>query len=289
MSTTGKTRLCCVIGDPIEHTLSPTIHNAAFEYCKLDFVFLGFKVKAIELENAVRGFRALGIHGINVTMPHKRAVAKLLDELDPTARLLSSVNTILNREGQLFGFNTDGIGATMALKENGADPSGKKVLLLGAGSAARAIALSLAEKVEKLYVLNRTLDKVKELKATLNHYSVRKVKIDTFSRKTLQSYLLRADILVNASSVGMRPNVDQTLVAQEWLKPDLTVMDIVYNPLETRLAKEAKEAGSRVVSGVEMLIYQGAASFEIWTGHKAPVDVMRQAVLKKIAGSGENT
>jgi shikimate dehydrogenase len=277
-----------VIGDPIEHTLSPTIHNAAFERLRLDYIFLGFKVKDNELENAVRGFRGLGIHGINVTMPHKRAVTKLLDELDPTAKLLSSVNTILNREGQLVGFNTDGIGASNALKENGADLSGQKVLILGAGSAAKAIALSLAKEVEELCVLNRNLEKARELKEISSEYSVKKVTIDTLSPKTIKNYLQKAGILINATSAGMKPNADQTLVSQEWLKPDLTVMDIVYSPIETKLAKEAKAVGARVVSGVEMLIYQGAASFEIWTRHKAPVKVMRQAALKKLGGSGEN-
>lgn len=288
MRISGKTRLCCVIGDPIEHTLSPTIHNAAFERLRLDYIFLGFKVKDNELENAVRGFRGLGIHGINVTMPHKRAVTKLLDELDPTAKLLSSVNTILNREGQLVGFNTDGIGASNALKENGADLSGQKVLILGAGSAAKAIALSLAKEVEELCVLNRNLEKARELKEISSEYSVKKVTIDTLSPKTIKNYLQKAGILINATSAGMKPNADQGLVSQEWLKPDLTVMDIVYSPIETKLAKEAKAVGARVVSGVEMLIYQGAASFEIWTRHKAPVKVMRQAALKKLGGSGEN-
>ncbi len=288
MRISGKTRLCCVIGDPIEHTLSPTIHNAAFERLRLDYIFLGFKVKENELQNAVRGFRGLGLHGINVTMPHKRAVTRLLDELDPTAKILSSANTILNREGQLVGFNTDGIGASNALKENGADLSGQKVLILGAGSAAKAIALSLAKEVEELCILNRNLEKARELKEISSEYSGTKVTIDALSPKTIKNYLQKADILINATSAGMKPNVDQTLVSQEWLKPDLTVMDVVYSPIETRLAKEAKAAGARVVSGVEMLIYQGAASFEIWTRHKAPVKVMRQAALKKLADSGEN-
>jgi shikimate dehydrogenase len=160
--------------------------------------------------------------------------------------------------------------------------------LLGAGSAAKAIALSLAQEVEELYVLNRTPEKVKELKETIDQDLVKKVTIDTLSPKTIKNYLQRADILVNATSAGMRPNADQTLVPQEWLKPHLTVMDIVYSPVETKLIKEAKAVGARVISGVEMLIFQGAASFEIWTGHKAPVEIMKKAALKKIR-SGEKT
>lgn len=288
MPISGKTRLCCVIGDPIEHTLSPTIQNAAFEHLKLDFIFLAFKVKPSELENVMRGIRSLGIHGINVTMPHKKAVTNLLDELDLTAKFLSSVNTVLNRNGQLCGFNTDGIGAVTALKEKGVTLSGKKALLLGAGSAAKAIALSLANEVEELFILNRTPEKVIELKDSLNHHLGKKVTIGTLSAKAIQKYLQKADILVNATSAGMHPNVDQNLVAPEWLKPNLTVMDIVYSPVETKLAKEAKKTGARVISGVDMLICQGAASFEIWTGRKAPLEVMRQAALSRLASSGEN-
>jgi shikimate dehydrogenase len=287
VSISGKTRLCCVIGDPIEHTLSPTIQNAAFEHLKLDFVFLAFKVKPSELESAMRGIRSLGIHGINLTMPHKKAVTKLLDELDHTAEVLSSVNTVLNRNGQLCGFNTDGIGAVTALKENGVTLSGKKALLLGAGSAAKSIALSLANEVEELFILNRTLEKATELKESIKQYSGKKVISNTLSPKAIQKYLQNSDILINATSAGMQPNVDQNLVAPEWLRPDLTVMDIVYSPIETRLAKEAKKVGARVISGVDMLIHQGAASFEIWTERKAPLDVMRKAALNRLATSGE--
>lgn len=268
--------------------MSPTIQNAAFEHLNLDFVFLAFKVKPSELENAMRGIRSLGIHGINLTMPHKKAVTKLLDELDHTAKALSSVNTVLNRNGQLCGFNTDGIGAVTALKENGVTLSGKKALLLGAGSAAKSIALSLAKEVEELFILNRTLEKATELKESIKQYLGEKVISDALSPKAIQKYLQNSDILINATSAGMQPNVDQNLVAPEWLRPDLTVMDIVYSPIETRLAKEAKKVGARAISGVDMLICQGAASFEIWTERKAPLEVMRKAASNKLANSGES-
>ena len=268
--------------------MSPTIQNAAFEHLNLDFVFLAFKVKPSELENVMRGIRSLGIHGINVTMPHKKAVTKLLDELDHTAKALSSVNIVLNRNGQLCGFNTDGIGAVTALKENGVTLSGKKALLLGAGSAAKAIALSLAKEVEELFILNRTPEKATELKESIKQYLGKKVTGDALSPKAIQKYLQNSDILINATSAGMQPNVDQNLVAPEWLRPDLTVMDIVYSPIETTLAKEAKKVGARVINGVDMLIHQGAASFEIWTERKAPLEVMRKAALNKLANSGES-
>jgi shikimate dehydrogenase len=282
MAISGKTRVCGVIGDPIEHSLSPAIQNAAFRHLKLDFVFLAFRVKPADLENAVRGVRGLGIHGLNVTMPHKKAVTAFLDELDPTSKFLCAVNTILNDNGRLRGFNTDGVGASKALQENGIALSGKKVLLLGAGGAAKAIAFQLAKEVDELVLLNRTPEKATELAESLNQALGKEVMGAKLSLKTLRNNLQNSDILVNATSVGMHPNASQSPVPPEWLKPDLTVMDIVYNPVETKLARDAKAAGARVVSGVEVLIHQGAASFEIWIGCKAPVEVMRKAALRQL-------
>ena len=277
--------MCGVIGDPIEHTLSPTMHNAAFNHLKLDFVFLAFRVKAAELENAMRGMRGLGIRGLNVTMPHKNAVIKYLDEVDPTVKFLGSANTILNDDGRLLGFNTDGVGALKALRENGVELDGKKLLLLGAGGAAKAIAFSIAKEVGELVILNRAPQKAKELAEALSVTYGKKVVGEALSPSVIQKKLREADILINGTSVGMHPHVSQSLVAPQWLKPDLTVMDIVYNPVETKLAKDAKAAGAHVISGVEMLLYQGAASFEIWTGRSAPIEVMRKAALNKL-GAG---
>jgi len=285
MAISGKTRVCGVIGDPIEHTLSPTIHNAAFNHLNLDFVFLAFRVKAADLEKAIQGMRGLGIHGLNVTMPHKSTVISFLDEVDPTVKFLGSANTILNKEGRLSGFNTDGVGALKALRENGAELSEKKVLLLGAGGAAKAIAFALAE-VGELVVLNRTADKAKELAAVLGQRFGKKVVGGPLSSDTVQKNLRDSDILINSTKVGMHPHENQTIVEPQWLRSDLTVMDIVYNPIETRLAKDAKAAGAKVISGVEMLIYQGAASFELWTSRSAPIEVMRRAALNRLSGAG---
>ena len=282
MVISGKTRVCGVIGDPIEHTLSPIMHNAAFEALKLDYVFLAFKVKPAEVGNAISGMRALTIHGLNVTMPHKSTVINCLDEIDQASKTIGSVNTILNKDGRLFGFNTDGIGALKALRENGVEPRGKKVLLLGAGGAARAIAYILAQEADELVILNRTPKPAAELADLLKQKFKKKISAGEFSPNAVKDNLADADVLINATSVGMKPNANQTPVAPEWLKPDLAVMDIVYNPIETKLAKDAKAAGAKVVSGVEMLIYQGAASFEIWTACEAPVEVMRKAALNHL-------
>jgi shikimate dehydrogenase len=286
MAISGKTRLCGVIGDPIEHSLSPTIHNAAFNYLKLDFVFLAFRVKAADLENAIQGMRGLGIHGLNVTMPHKSKVIGCLDKVDSTVKFLGSANTILNKDGKLSGFNTDGMGALKTLRESGAKLSEKKVLLLGAGGAAKAIAFALAEEVGELVVLNRTAEKAKRLAEALEQISNKKVVGDSLFPDTIVKNLQDSDVLINATSVGMHPEANQSIVPPQWLRSDLTVMDIVYNPVETKLAKDAKAVGARVISGVEMLIYQGAASFEIWTGLSAPIEVMRRAAINKLSSVG---
>ena len=280
--------MCGVIGDPIEHSLSPTIHNAAFNHLKLDFVFLAFRVKAADLENAVRGMRGLGIHGLNVTMPHKSTVIAYLDEVDSTVKFLGSANTVLNKDGVLLGFNTDGVGALKALRENGVTLSEKKVLLLGAGGAAKAIAFSLAEEIGELAILNRAAEKAKKLAETLGRMFNKKVVGGTLSSDAITKNLQDSDILINATSVGMYPKANQSIVAPQWLRSDLTVMDIVYNPVETKLARDAKAAGAKVISGVEMLIYQGAASFEIWTGRLAPIEVMRRAAIDKLSSAGES-
>lgn len=284
MEISGKTLVCCVLGDPIEHTLSPSIHNAAFKHLKLDFVYVAFRVGREELENAVKGMRSLGIYGFNVTMPHKNAIVKYLDELDPTAKFIGSVNTVVNNEGKLIGFNTDGAGALKALKENQVRLDGKKLLLLGAGGAARAIALQLASELVELTILNRDGEKARQLAKVLREKFSIKIVGNTLSASLIKEKLKDADIVVNATSVGMHPNPEQTLVNREWLRPDMTVMDIVYNPIETKLIKDAKAIGAKVVYGTEMLVFQGAASFEIWCRRPAPVDVMRKAILSRIHG-----
>ncbi len=288
MAISGKTRVCGVIGDPIEHTLSPAIHNAAFSYLNLDFVFLAFHVNASELEKAICGMRGLGIHGLNVTMPHKTRVIRYLDEVDSTVKFLGSANTLLNRNGKIEGFSTDGVGALKAIVENGVSLSGKKVLLLGAGGAAKAIAFALVQKVGKLVILNRSGEKAEVLAEKLRRIFNPKVVGAALSYSEITENLRDSEVLINATSAGMKPNLNQSLVEPQWLRSDLVVMDIVYNPVETKLAKDAKAVGAKVISGVEMLIYQGAASFEIWTDKSAPIEIMRKAALSKLSNIGDN-
>jgi len=279
MTISGKTRVCGVIGDPIEHSLSPIMHNAAFQALDLDYVFLAFKVKPACVADAVNGMRALNIRGLNVTMPHKKKVMSSLDRIDLSAQIIDSVNTILNKDNLLFGFNTDGVGAVKALKENGVELKGRKVLLLGAGGAARAIAYAMAKEADELTVLNRTVKDAQALARLVEKTANKRIVAGSLSSADIQANLQDSDVLINATSVGMKPRPDETPVPAKLLRKNLSVMDIVYNPLETKLAKDAKAVGAQVVSGVEMLIYQGAASFEIWTGKSAPVEVMRKTAL----------
>lgn len=282
MIITGKTRACGVIGDPINHSLSPIIQNAAFEAVDLNFVFLAYKVKTSGLEDAVNGARALNIRGLNVTMPHKTRIIDFLDRIDLSAQIIKSVNTVLNKENLLFGFNTDGVGALRALKENGVEPKGRKVLLLGAGGAARAIAYTLAKEADELVVLNRTVKSSHNLAKLLEKTVGKKVASGSLSISDIQRNLQDSDILINATSLGMKPKPQESPVPIKLLRRDLSVMDIVYNPIETRLIKDAKSMGAVVIGGIEMLIYQGAASFEIWTGKSAPIQVMKKAALSHL-------
>lgn len=282
MIITGKTRACGVIGDPINHSLSPIIQNAAFGALDLNFVFLAYKVKTSGLEDAVNGARALNIRGLNVTMPHKTRIIDFLDRIDLSAQIIKSVNTVLNKENLLFGFNTDGVGALRALKENGVEPKGRKVLLLGAGGAARAIAYTLAKEADELVVLNRTVKSSHNLAKLLEKTVGKKVASGSLSISDIQRNLQDSDILINATSLGMKPKPQESPVPIKLLRRDLSVMDIVYNPIETRLIKDAKSIGAVVIGGIEMLIYQGAASFEIWTGKSAPIQVMKKAALSHL-------
>jgi len=286
MEVSGKTKVFCVIGDPIEHSLSPIMHNAAFRHLKIDAVYVAFKVKEGMLEDVVRCMRSLGICGMNVTMPHKTAIVKYMDENDPAAKFVGAVNTVLNADGKLVGFNTDGIGAQRALEENHVKPKGKKFLLMGAGGAGRAIAFQLAQEADELVILNRDSNKARVLADALRKRFNKKVVGESLSYNVLKDWIKDVNVLINATSVGMHPHQNETLIEKSLLRPELTVMDIVYDPIETRLLKDAKSVGAKVIYGTEMLVFQGAASFEIWFNRPAPVNVMREAIMERLQARG---
>ncbi len=278
----GKTQVCGVIGEPIEHTMSPVMHNAAFRELGLDYVYVAFRVKSDELAGAIEGMRALNIRGLNVTIPHKVNIIPLLDSLDPLAEKIGAVNTVANKDGILKGYNTDASGFLQALLNKGFTPEGKNVVILGAGGAARAISFILAEKRASLVILNRLeeMDWAEELARKISSVFRKEIKALELKEPNLRTALGKADLLVNATSVGMSPNINSTPVQARLLQPGLVIFDIVYNPIKTKLTTEASQAGCETVMGLDMLVWQGALAFEMWTGQKAPVGLMKKEAIK---------
>jgi shikimate dehydrogenase len=275
------TQLCAVIGHPVGHSLSPQIHNAAFQHLGLDYVYLAFDVT--DLPAAMTGMRALpSFRGMSVTIPHKQGIIALLDEVDPTAARIGSVNTVINDNGRLLGLSTDGPGTLRSFEEAGVSLAGKRVLFLGTGGAARAVAFAMAEQggVAAVTVAGRTPQNVNQLAADLGH-SPADCELNTAGLGDGLPDLVSAhDVIINATPMGMAPeSVGKTLVTSAMLRPGQVVFDMVYRPLETRLLQEAGDAGAIIVDGLSMLVNQAALQFEAWTGQQAPRDVMRQAAL----------
>lgn len=267
-----------VIGNPIEHSLSPVMHNAAFEALGLDAIYLAFRVAEHDLGDAIRGAKSLGIAGLNVTIPLKEKALAFVDADDIASRI-GAINTIDFSTDTPTGYNTDGIGALTVLKERVGEIRGKEVLILGAGGAARAIAFYLDTEGARLTIANRTEDRAAMLASSLHNAD-----FISLSEEELKRHIKDADILINTTSVGMYPRADATLVNAGMMHSRLVVFDIVYNPAETKLLREAKKAGVQtIIEGVKMLVYQGAASFRIWTGMEPPVEVMEAAVRKALS------
>ncbi len=276
------TGICGLIGDPVEHSISPAIHNAAFKKSGLDYIYLPFRVTSENLTGAVTALRILDLRGLNVTIPHKVAVMPLLDEIDAVAKNIGAVNTIVNDSGHLTGYNTDAAGFLKSLVAKDIDPSGKKAVILGAGGVARAISFALAGQKTEIKILSRSgsLEPAEKLAANLSQHFKSKISAAELSKLNLKQALKQADILINATSVGMSPDTYNTLVPRELLKPGMVVYDVVYNPQKTRLLEDAKNAGAVVIGGLDMLIWQGALAFELWTGIKAPLDTMTNKAVQ---------
>ncbi len=276
----AKTKLVALIGNPVEHSLSPIMHNAVFKKLGLNYVYLAFKVKMEDLEYVVNAFKSLEVN-FNVTIPYKIDVIKYLDSLSKEAKLINAVNVVKIENGKAIGYNTDGLGALKALKT---DVKNKCVLILGAGGAARAIAFQLALNGAKLYIANRTYNKAENLCREVSEKTSSKAIPLKLDREEIRRIIREeVDIVIQATSVGMYPNVNETLLYKEDFKRDLIVMDIVYNPLETRFLKEAKKAGAKTVDGLGMLIYQGIESLKIWFGINNEDElekIMRDAIMK---------
>lgn len=274
----SHTVLYGVIGDPIRHSKSPIMLNRAFLERGINGAYAAFHVSPDQLELAIAGIRGLGFRGLNVTIPHKIEVMAFLDEIHEGARAAGAVNTIVNNEGQLIGYNTDGIGYVRSLKEE-VEPAlaGKTIVVLGAGGAARGILWALAQEQPKAILLaNRTEERAIELAAFFSpDAGIRAIPWDT-----LQDACAYADVVINTTSVGMSPNIDAVPIDPSWLKSGSVASDLIYNPLKTAFLKQAEAKGCRIHGGLGMFIYQGAYAFEYWTGQPAPVEVMRATVLE---------
>jgi len=279
-----------IFGYPIGHSLSPVMHNTAFAYHGMDAVYVPFAVHPGQIEAAVKALRALQIRGVNVTIPHKQAVIPWLDELTSEARLIGAVNTIQLQGGRLLGHNTDGIGFLRSLEEAGAAVEGQRVLLLGAGGAARAIAVQLClSRVRCLYIANRTRARAEELAAFLQgHLPGPRVSVLPLEGAALATCLPHVDILVNATSVGME-SADTAPLPVTGLCPSQLVCDIVYRPRLTPLLQAAQYRGARTVDGVGMLVHQGAKAFEIWTGRSFPIPLVRARLLEALEARGSGS
>ena len=282
-----RIKIYLLIGDPVEQSLSPPIHNAAFKALGLNSVYIALRVPKPMLARVMTGVRAMDIAGLNITVPHKITIIDMIDKIEESAKLVGAMNTIKNVKGKLVGFNTDGEGALQALEQKTGKLTGKKVVLLGAGGAARAIAFSLAKVGAEISIANRTVSRARVLASAIEKRFGVSVKSLGLSRSELTKVIKQADVLINATTIGMHPNVGQTLVTADMMHRGLVVNDIVYKPLETRLLREAKRAGAKTVDGLGMLVHQGALSFEIWTGKQAPIKVMEAATRRELGGKNK--
>lgn len=279
----GSTGLLALIGSPIGHSGSPAMYNFSFRYHKLDYAYLAFDIREDQVKAALEGFRLLNVRGFNATMPCKTAVVEYMDELSPAARIVGACNTVVNDNGRFIGYMTDGSGFVLNLKEHGVEVKGKKLVVLGAGGAATAIQVECAlQGAASIAVFNGNdpfLEKAritaKKIKAEVPDCKVTVTCMD--DQEALKAEIAQADILVNATSVGMKPNENGTLITDTSVyRPDLIVAETVYNPLVTRMMREAKEGGCKTVIGGEgMLLWQGAAAYKLYTGLDMPTDQYR--------------
>ena len=277
-----------LIGHPVGHSVSPAFQQAGFDWCDLDVCYEAIDVDYPSLYNIVSTLRGNEVMGANVTVPHKETVVALLDVLDKDARLIGAVNTIENRDGVLIGYNTDALGFVMALKEKASfDPLGKTALVLGAGGAARAVVVALAGAgVKSLVIANRTLGRANVLADDVRHL-IRSVEAVDLHTDSMYSIAKNSQIIVNCTTVGMSGSIGQndTLIEANLIPSNALVCDLVYNPLETPILRDAKKAGAQVLGGLPMLVYQGGASFKIWTGREAPIKIMFEAAEKAFEAS----
>lgn len=280
---TGHTGLTALLGSPVAHSISPLMHNEAFRLLELDYVYLCFDVNEETLPAAVEGLKTCGIRGFNLTMPNKNKIMELLDELSPEAELIGAVNTVLNDNGRLIGYNTDGYGFMQSVRDAGHDVKGKAVTVMGIGGASMAICAQAAlDGASVLSIFARSSSRywqrAQQFAVNLTAKTGCNVRIyDNDDQIALKETLSQTYLLINATSVGMTPHIEDSIIKDtSFFHPDLVVADVIYEPKETRLLREAKAAGCQTFNGMYMLLHQGAKAFQIWTGKEMPVSVIKE-------------
>lgn len=288
MEINGHTRMLCLIGSPVGHSGSPAMYNYSFEKCGLDYAYLAFDVKEDETKKAIDALRLLNVRGFNITMPCKTKALACCDELSKEAELIGAVNTVVNEDGKLIGYNTDGRGWVRSLKEAGVDIHGKKMTIAGSGGAATSIEITSAlEGLRELTIFARkssasfanakhTVEKIRSVveECKVNLY-------DIADREVFAREIADSDIFTNATSVGMKPHEDQTLIDDPAMfHPGLVVSDVVYNPRKTKLLEDAEKAGCKIVPGIGMLLWQGAEAFKLYTGKEMPAHEVEEKYFR---------
>ncbi|MDO6851691.1 shikimate dehydrogenase [Priestia megaterium] len=283
----GRTQLIGLIATPIGHSLSPVMHNTSFRKLGLNYVYMAFEVENQQIEDVLAGFRALNMRSFNVSMPNKMKISPYLDEVTPAARFVGAVNTVVNENGKLIGYNTDGIGYVRELKESGVDIQGKKMTLMGAGDVGSAVAIQCAiDGASEIHIFNREDESY--LRA-LKNADIINNEIDGNCKATvhhiedtefLKSSIGSSDILTNATGVGMNPHEGQSIIPDSsWLRPELIVSDVVYNPRKTKLLEMAESVGCKAINGLGMMLWQGAKASELWTCEEMPVDYVKEQMF----------
>jgi shikimate dehydrogenase len=278
-----STQICAIIGNPVGHSLSPAIHNAAFDALDLDFVYVAFRVE--DVKNALAGMKSLeNFRGMSVTIPHKVEIMDLVDEISDLDRHIGSINTVISENGKLMGLGTDGPGAFKAIRDAGVALEGQKVLMLGSGGAARAIAFTLAQNAGLAGLVLLDIDEamLRQLASDLAAGTDTPIGSDMLTDALLARHMQESDLIIHCTPVGMHPNEDSSLVPVELFRPEQVIFDVVYTPLKTKLIADAESRGLKTISGVEMFINQAILQFERFTGADAPEEIMRRVVMEHL-------
>lgn len=279
----GSTKLISILGNPVKHSKSPSMHNNSFEKLHLDFAYMAFEIEDGKVEKAIEAMKTLKAKGFNITMPYKEEVMEFLDEIDREARIIGSVNTVLNEGGKLIGYNTDGKGFVKSLEEKGVVFKDEKIVIIGAGGAARAIAVQLAlDTAKEIVIANRTIENAKTISDIINkNVPTTKARSIILDEEKLKEELKDAKILINTTSIGMKETIDKSVIENtKTLHKDLFVADIIYDPQKTKFLSQAENIGCKTMNGLGMLVYQGAIAFKIWTGMDMPKNVIEDMLCE---------